>query len=103
VQRQVREPLADGIHESALVTEQSVIGYAGETGGPNFPVGYPHLHQAFYRKPDYNSDGSPYGGQGLKVVYHNYVGTAAGTEAGLYKFGGERTRRTLSKGSWISN
>jgi hypothetical protein len=37
------------------------------------------------------------------VVYHNYLGTAAGKEAGLYQFAGNQTRRTVSKGSWISN
>ena len=95
--------LADGIREGVPVTEQSVIGYAGATGGPKFPVGYPHLHQAFYRNPSYNPDGSPYGGAGLKVVYHHYVGTAAGKESGVYKFGGDRTRTTKSKGSWVSN
>ena len=95
--------LAAGIREGREVTGESVIGYAGATGGPNFPVGYPHLHQAFYRNPHYNPDGSPYGGAGLKVVYHNYLGTAAGKEAGLYQFAGNQTRRTVSKGSWISN
>jgi murein DD-endopeptidase MepM/ murein hydrolase activator NlpD len=95
--------LAAGIREGREVTGESVIGYAGATGGPNFPVGYPHLHQAFYRNPHCNPDGSPYGGAGLKVVYHNYLGTAAGKEAGLYQFAGNQTRRTVSKGSWISN
>jgi hypothetical protein len=71
--------------------------------GPELPRGYPHLHQAFYRKPSYNPDGSPYGGAGLKGVYNHYVGTAAGRDPGVYKFGGDRTRRIMSKGSWISN
>lgn len=95
--------IAQGIREGTEVTEQSIIGYAGATGGPNFPVGYPHLHQAFYRYPKYNPDGSPYGGRGLKVVFHHYVGTAASKEAGVYRFGGDRTRKIKSKGSWISN
>ena len=45
--------------------------------------GVPHLHQAYYRYPHYNRDGSPYGGAGLQVVYHRYVGTGPG----VYKFG----------------
>lgn len=95
--------IAGGVREGREVTEESIIGYAGATGGPNFPVGYAHLHQAFYRKPDYNPDGSPYGGQGLKVVYHHYVGTAAGKRASVYRFDWQATRATVSKGSWISN
>jgi hypothetical protein len=91
-----------GIRKGREVTEESTIGYAGATGGPNFPVGYPHLHRAFYRKPRYNRDGSPYGGQGQEVLYHHCAGTAAGSETSVYRFGGEVTRATASKGSWIS-
>jgi hypothetical protein len=95
---------SQGIRKGRELTEESTIGYAGATGGPNFSVGYSHLHRAFYRKPRYNRDGSPYGGQGQKVLYHHYAGTAAGSEAGVYRFGGEETRATASsKGSWISN
>ena len=95
--------LAEGIERGASVTGETIIGYAGDTGGPNFPVGEPHLHQAFYRYPRYSDDGSPYGGAGLKVVYHHYVGTAAGTGPGVYKFGSESDSKTVSKGDWISN
>jgi hypothetical protein len=95
--------LARGIEPGVRVTDETVIGYAGDTGGPNFPVGEPHLHQAFYRYPRYNDDGSPYGGAGLKVVFHHYIGTAAGTGPGVYKFGARSDSRTVSKGDWISN
>ncbi len=95
--------LARGIEPGARVTDETVIGYAGDTGGPTIPVGEPHLHQAFYRYPRYNDDGSPYGGAGLKVVFHHYVGTAAGTGPGVYKFGWRSDSETVSKGDWISN
>ncbi len=95
--------LAPGIEPGARVTDETVIGYAGDTGGPSIPVGEPHLHQAFYRYPRYNPDGSPYGGAGLKVVFHHYVGTAAATGPGIYKFGLRSDSTTVSKGDWISN
>lgn len=95
--------LARGIEPGARVTDETIIGYAGDTGGPNIPVGEPHLHQAYYRYPRYNDDGSPYGGAGLQVVFHRYVGTAAGTGPGVYKFGWKSDSKTVSKGDWISN
>jgi hypothetical protein len=95
--------LAKGIEQGARVTDKTIIGYAGNTGGPTVPVGDPHLHQAFYRNPSYNPDRSPYGGAGLKVVYHHYVGTAARDNGGVYQFGEKTTRRTKSKGDWVSN
>jgi hypothetical protein len=95
--------LARGIEPGARVTDETIIGYAGDTGGPTFPIGEPHLHQAFYRYPRYTEDGEPYGGAGLKVVYHHYVGTAAGTGPGVFKFGTKSDSRTVSKGDWISN
>jgi hypothetical protein len=94
---------SQGIRKGRGVTEESTIGYAGATGGPNFPVGYPHLHRAFYRTPHYDRDGSPYGGQGQEVLYHHCAGTAAESETSVYRFGGEVIRTTESKGSWISN
>jgi len=95
--------LASGIYRGARVTDQTIIGYAGKTGDPSIPVGETHLHQAYYRYPRYNPDGSPYGGAGLKVIYHHYVGTAAGTRPGVYKFGKRSTDSTVAKGDWISN
>jgi hypothetical protein len=95
--------LARGIEPGARVTDETIIGFAGDTGGPDFPVGEPHLHQAFYRYPRYNPDGSPYGGAGLKVVFHRYAGTAAGTGPGVYRFGWRSDPKTVSKGDWISN
>ncbi len=95
--------LARGIRRGAKVTERSIIGFAGNTGGPNIPVGYPHLHQAYYRYPSYNRDGSPYGGAGLQVTRHRYVGTAAGTRPGVYTFGPRHTATTKAKRDWISN
>jgi murein DD-endopeptidase MepM/ murein hydrolase activator NlpD len=95
--------LARGIRRGAKVTERTIIGYAGNTGGPNIPVGYSHLHQAYYRYPSYNKDGSPYGGAGLQVTRHHYVGTAAGTRPGVYIFGPRQTAKTKTKREWISN
>jgi hypothetical protein len=95
--------LAGGIERDTRVTDETVIGYAGDTGGPDIPVGEPHLHQAFYRYPSYNPDASPYGGVGLRVVFHRYVGTAAGTGPGVYNFGWKSNSKTVSKGDWISN
>ncbi len=59
------------------VTGDTVIGYAGDTGGGNIPVGRVHVHTAFYRYPKSNPDGSPYAGAGLQIVRNRYVGTAA--------------------------
>ena len=78
--------LASGIRRGARVTYADIIGFAGNTGDPSIPVGEPHLHQAFYRYPSYNSDGSPYGGAGLKVVYHRFWANAD-HPVGVYKFG----------------
>jgi murein DD-endopeptidase MepM/ murein hydrolase activator NlpD len=82
--------LAAGIRKGARVTNSTVIGYAGNTGDLSIPADPPHVHQAFYRYPMYNSDGSPYGGAGLQVVYHHYTGTAArkaGYSSGAYRYG----------------
>lgn len=95
--------LARGIYRGAHVTDESIIGYAGATGGGNIAVGEPHLHSAYYRYPSFTRDGSPYGGRGLQVVYHHYVGTAAGTGKGVYKYGWNSNGGTRSKGDWISN
>jgi hypothetical protein len=75
-----------------------VIGYAGDSGGPRFPVGPVHLHQAFYRSPDLNPDGSPYGGRGLKIVRHHYV-----RDGGVYRFGWKRHKGVKAKGSLVKN
>jgi peptidase M23-like protein len=88
--------LADGIRQGTEVDRHTVIGYAGDTGGPDIPVGRPHLHQAFYRYPNYSPDGSPYGGQGLQVIYHKYFG------GGVYEFGWKQRPGIKSKGSLIS-
>lgn len=69
--------LARGIYRGAKVTNTSIIGFAGDSGDPSIPVGQPHLHEAFYRYPNLLSDGSPYGGAGLQVLYHRFTGTAA--------------------------
>jgi len=70
----------------------TVLGYAGKTGGDRIPVGQVHFHQAFYRYPKQNPDGSPYGGQGLQILRHHYVGTAARGEnlrvrSNVYEYG----------------
>lgn len=95
--------LARGIKRGARVTDSTIIGYAGDSGDPTIPVGPVHLHQAFYRHPEFRNDGSPYGGAGLQALFHHYVGTAAGTRPGTYKFGWSHTRSQLSKGDFISN
>ena len=81
------------------VTRKTVIGYAGDTGGPDFPVGPVHLHQAFYRRPSHNPNGSPYGGAGLQVVRHHYVRG----DGGVYRFGWKRHKGVKAKGSLIKN
>ena len=90
--------LARGIKRGAKVGRHTVIGFAGSTGGGNIPVGKPHLHQAFYRYPSYNGDGSPYGGAGLQVVRHHYFRG----DAGIYRFGWMRKPGIKAKGSLIS-
>ena len=65
-----------GIYRGARVNYNTIIGFAGDSGG-DIAVGPVHLHQAFYRYPYLLSDGAPYGGAGLQVVYHRFVGTAA--------------------------
>jgi murein DD-endopeptidase MepM/ murein hydrolase activator NlpD len=91
--------LASGIRRGAKVDANTVIGFAGNTGGGNIPVGRVHLHQAFYRYPAFNSDGSPYGGRGLQVDRHNYVRKGGG----VYKFGWKSKRKILTKGDRASN
>jgi len=59
------------------VTEKTVIGYAGDSGGGRIAVGRVHLHSAFYRYPRTSYDGGPYAGAGLQVDRNHYVGTAA--------------------------
>ncbi len=93
--------LAKGIEQGARVTDEAIVGYAGDTGdtgGPDIPLGAPHLHQAFHRNPSYNPDRPPYGGAGLNVVYHRYLGTAAGNNGGVYQFGGSSVRGVGSQG-----
>jgi murein DD-endopeptidase MepM/ murein hydrolase activator NlpD len=68
--------LRKGLNRGDKVTRDTVIGYAGNTGG-SVPVGRVHIHTAFYRYPKANADGSPYGGAGLQITRNRYVGTAA--------------------------
>jgi len=68
--------LRNGLSRGDKVNRDTVIGYAGKTGG-SVPVGRVHIHTAFYRYPKVNPDGSPYGGAGLQIVRNRYVGTAA--------------------------
>ena len=91
--------LPDWVVPGAAVTHEDVIGYAGDTGDPGgtIPVVPPHLHSAFYRNPSFLDDGSPFGGQGLQVTNHHYVGTAACTGPGVYQVGRD------SQGNAISN
>lgn len=90
--------LAPEIKRGAEVDRNTVIGFAGKTGGDRFPVGPVHLHQAFYRYPTYTPDGAPYGGAGLKVVGHHYYRA----NNGVYIFGWVESPEIKYKGSWIS-
>jgi murein DD-endopeptidase MepM/ murein hydrolase activator NlpD len=69
--------LRRGLSKGDRVDKDTLLGYAGKSGGPRIPVGQVHFHQVFYRNPKQNQDGSPYGGQGLQVIRHHYIGTAA--------------------------
>ena len=108
------------VYLGAPVTDETIIGYAGATGDPSIPVGESHLHQAYYRDPNYISTpyryGPPYGGQGLQVVYHHFVGDAREAYAdpgeapgpGVYTFTWQthypNTSPVASNGRyWISN
>lgn len=88
-----------GLDRGDRVTRKTVIGYAGDSGGPDFSVGPVHLHQAFYRRPSRNPDGSPYGGRGLQVVRHHYVRG----DGGVHRFGWKRHKGVKAKGSLVKN
>ena len=90
--------LAPGIRRGAVVDRNTVIGFAGRTGGGDIPVGPVHLHQAYYRNPTYTPDGAPYGGAGLKVVDHHYYRG----DNGVYRYGWIERPEIKYKGSWIS-
>ncbi len=90
--------LARGIKRGVKVDRHTVIGFAGKTGGGTIAVGQPHLHQAYYRYPSYNPDGSPYGGAGLQVIRHHYFRG----DGGVYRFGWEIKPGIKAKGSKIS-
>ena len=91
--------IAPGIKEGAKIdSRKDIIGYAGNSGGPNFPVGRVHLHQAFYRYPSYESDGSPYGGAGLQASRLRYFRG----DGGAYTFGWKVQSGIKAKGSTIS-
>lgn len=107
--------IPSSIRRGKRVGKNTVIGYAGNTGG-NIPVGEVHLHQAFYRYPKYNPDGSPYGGAGLKVDRPRYSGGAAkrlriASPRNIYKLGGVkpnykrycREKITCGEGYKLSN
>ena len=91
------DSLAAGIRKGAHVTDETIIGYAGDTGGPNIPVGRPHLHQAFYLDPNFMPDGSPYGGAGLQVVRHHHFRG----DGGVHRFSWKGKGRTKAKGDLI--
>lgn len=91
--------LARGIRRGAKVDAKTVIGFAGDTGGGVIPVGRVHLHQAFYRYPDFTPDGAPFGGRGVQIVRHNYVRKGGG----VHKFGWKSKRKILAKGDRASN
>ncbi len=73
-----------------MVTNNTVIGYASNTGDASIPVGPPHLYRAFYRHPGYNRDSSPCGGTRLQVLYYRHTGAAAHKASyspGTYRYG----------------
>ena len=90
--------LARGISRGSKVDRHTVIGFAGKTGGGDIPVGPVHLHQAFYRYPSYNRDGSPYGGAGLQVTRHHYFRG----DGGVYTFGWTQRPGIKAKGSQLA-
>jgi hypothetical protein len=91
--------LVPGIRKGAKIdNRRDIIGYAGNSGGPNFPVGRVHLHQAFYRYPHSNADGSPYGGAGLQVTRLRYFRS----DGGIYTFGSKVRPGIKAKDSIIS-
>jgi hypothetical protein len=93
------DSLAAGIYRGAKIgSKNKIIGYAGDTGEGRIPVGRVHLHQGFYRYPDYNPDGSPYGGRGLKVVRHHYFRG----KGGVYTFGCRSCSGVKTKGDLVS-
>jgi hypothetical protein len=99
--------LAGGIVRGAQVTDETVIGFADATGHPSIPVGEVHLHQAFYRNPNFvfipgqGNTGPPFGGQGLQVIYHHFVGDARGSGPGVYKL--DRTTHFPGTGTVASS
>ena len=99
--------LAAGIKKGTVVNAGTVIGYAGNTGDPNIPVGEVHMHQAFYRYPKFLADGSPYGGRGLQAVYHRYVGRTGVRAGGVYQFVDVAVKQSRvaqkTKGELVSN
>ena len=93
--------LQDWVRKGASVNEDKIIGFAGNTGDPSIPAGDPYLHQAFYRNPDY-IDGGPYGGEGLQVVRHHFMGTAArDANGGVYTFGRKRKSDNTCRASIV--
>jgi len=99
--------LARGIVRGAQVTDETIIGFAGATGGQGIPVGESHLHQAFYRNPSFvfipgqGNTGPPFGGQGLQVIYHHFLGDARGSGPGVYKL--DRTTHAPGTGTVASS
>jgi hypothetical protein len=92
------DSLAAGIYRGAKIGSRNrVIGYAGDTGEGRIPVGRVHLHQGFFRYPNYNPDGSPYGGRGLKVARHHYFRG----KGGVYTFGCRSCPGVKTKGELI--
>ncbi len=69
--------LRRGLNRGDKVGKNTIIGYAGKSGGGRIAVGPVHVHQAFYRNPSFTRGHAPYGGAGLRVDRWRYVGTAA--------------------------
>jgi len=94
------DSIVAGIYRGAKIGSRNrIIGYAGDTGEGRIPVGRVHLHQGFFRYPDYNPDGSPYGGWGLKVVRHHY----SRGKGGVYTVGCRTCSGVKTKDDLISN
>jgi murein DD-endopeptidase MepM/ murein hydrolase activator NlpD len=87
-----------GLNRGDWVDRDTLIGFAGDSGGSDIPVEKIHLHQAFYRYPKFHADGTPYGGAGLQVTRYHHVGDGGG----VYRFGWERTTTVKAQGSLVS-
>ena len=90
--------IARGIGRGARETDSTIIGFAGNTTDTgNSVAGSPHLHQAFYRNPEFTPAGVPYGGAGLRVDRLRYSHGGGG----VYSYGWKQSPGIKAKGSLV--